>query len=205
MAKLSNTATANQAAFGQLGSAFTDTAATTLRAPEGMAIVAITFLADSVLDSLVAEDPDRTINTETAANSQGLFTRTVDMTGASTNKIVFEDTNAASGVAVGDEVYDSDGTLHGTVSSLDPDGDNNKEIQISATVTITDDEILSFVRPNSQARGASNDARRGIGGQKSKRLVLTIHSLEVLRSTWRWESVSLQSNAPQGGIIAYFG
>lgn len=205
MAKLSNTATANQAAFGQLGSAFTDTAATTLRAPEGMAIVAITFLADSVLDSLVAEDPDRTINTATAANSQGLFTRTVDMTGASTNKIVFEDTNAASGVAVGDEVYDSDGTLHGTVSSLDPDGDNNKEIQISATVTITDDEILSFVRPNSQARGASNDARRGIGGQvigtgssdNSFPRGLTIYG--------RWESVSLQANAPQGGIIAYFG
>ena len=61
MAKLSNTASANQAAFGQLGSAFMDTAAHTIHAPEGMAIVAITFLADAVIDSLIAEDSERTM------------------------------------------------------------------------------------------------------------------------------------------------
>ena len=199
MAKLSNTASANQAAFGQLGSAFTDTDANTIHAPEGMAIVAITFLADAVIDSLIAEDPERTINTAEAANSKGLFTRTVDMTGATTNKIVFEDTNAASGVAIGDEVYDSDGTLHGTVTALDPDGDNDNEIQISASVAITDDEVLSFVRPGLSSGG------RGVGGLQiadgnsgnSFPRGLTIYG--------RWLSVSLDANAPQGGLIAYFG
>jgi|TARA_R100000482_G_scaffold24063_1_gene7115 hypothetical protein len=202
MAKLSNTATANQAAFGQLGSAFLDTAANTLRAPEGMAIVAIQFLADTSLSALVAKDPDRTINTASSANSQGLFTRQVNQSNATTNKIIFDDTNAASGVAVGDQVFDSDGTLHGTVSSLDPDGDNSSEIQISASVAITDNEVLSFVRPNSQARGASNDARRGIGGQTIASAQVFPKGLTIYGS---WDSVSINADDADGGVIAYFG
>ena len=199
MAKLSNTASANQAAFGQLGSAFTDTDANTIHAPEGMAIIAITFLADAVLDSLVAEDPERTINTAQAANSKGLFTRVVATATGTTNIIEFDDTNAASGVAIGDEVYDSDGTLHGTVTELDPNSDNTSEIKISASVAITNDEVLSFVRPGFSSGG------RGVGGLQiadgssgnSFPRGLTIYG--------RWLSVSLDTNQPQGGLIAYFG
>ena len=78
MAKLSNTATANQMAFGQLGSAFADTAANTVTAPETMSIVAIQFLADTSLSALVAKDPNTCINTAGAANDGGHFTRTVN-------------------------------------------------------------------------------------------------------------------------------
>lgn len=199
MAKLSNTASANQAAFGQLGSAFTDTDANTIHAPEGMAIVAITFLADAVIDSLIAEDPERTINTAEAANSKGYFTRQVNQTASTTNKIIFDDTNSASGVAVGDEVYDSDGTLHGTVTALDPDSDNDNEIQISASVAITDDEVLSFLRPGVSSGG------RGVGGMQIVNGASGNSFPRGLTIYGRWLSVSLDDNNPQGGLIAYFG
>ena len=196
MAKLSNTATANQAAFGQLGSAFLDTAANTLTAPEGMAIVAIQFLADTSLSALVAKDPERTINTAEAANSKGYFTRQVNQTASTTNKIIFDDTNSASGVAVGDEVYDSDGTLHGTVTALDPDSDNDNEIQISASVAITDNEVLSFFRPDVSSGG------RAIGGQQLASAQVFPKGLTIYGS---WDSVSMQADDTDGGIIAYFG
>lgn len=73
-------------------------------------------------------------------------TRTVNQTGSTTNKIIFDQENFVSGtdkVEVGDYVYDgSTGGLHGTITILNPDGDNTKEIQISASVAITDDETL---------------------------------------------------------------
>lgn len=195
MAKLSNTSTANQVAFGQLGSAFADTAANTVRPPEDMAIIAIQFLGDTSLSSLVAKNPNTCINTAGAANDGGHFTRTVNQSNATTNKIIFDDTNAASGVAVGDEVYDSDGTLHGTVSSLDPDGDNDNEIQISASVAITDNEVLSFINP-----GRRSD--QGIGGQQ-------LASAQVFPKGsviyGEWDSVSINADASTAGIICYFG
>ena len=145
MANISNTASANQAAFGAFGSAFTDLATHTLRPPEGLSIVAIQFLADTVLGSLVAKNPNVTINSASASNTGGLFTRQVNQGLATTDKIIFDDTNAASGVALGDEVYSNTGSLFGTVIALDPDGDNANEIQISASLPIVDDSVLSFI------------------------------------------------------------
>ena len=55
MANLSNTASANQAAFGQMGSSFTN-AATELEPPAGHVIVAIQFLADTTVNSLSPEN-----------------------------------------------------------------------------------------------------------------------------------------------------
>ena len=198
MANISNTASANQAAFGAFGSAFTDTAANTLRPPEGLSIVAIQFLADTILDSLVAKNPNVTINTASASHTDGLFTRQVNQSNSTTNKIIFDDTNAASGVAVGDEVYDSDGSLHGTVSSLDPDGNNANEIQISASVAITDNEVLSFIRPNvSSGEGVGGQAIGTGSGDQTFPKGMTIYG--------RWDSVSLQTGYATGGIIVYFG
>ena len=57
--------------FGQAGSIFVDTA-TKIAPPDGMAIVAITFLADTTFDSsagMVAEDQDKFINTQAAAHN----------------------------------------------------------------------------------------------------------------------------------------
>jgi hypothetical protein len=181
--------------FGQHGSAFADTAANVIVPPENSVIVAILFLADTALSKLVAEDPNAVINTESASHTDGAFTRQVNQTGSTTNKIIFDDTNAASGVAIGDKVYDSTGVLHGTVTALDPDGDNASEIQISASVGITDNEVLTFIVPDQR----SNE---GVGGQ-------AVDSSQVFpKGTTiygRWLEVSLNANASTAGIICYFG
>lgn len=198
MANISNTASANQAAFGAFGSAFTDTAANVLRPPEGLSIVAIQFLADTVLDSLVAKNPNVTINTASASHTDGLFTRKVNQGTGSSNKIIFDDTNAASGVALGDEVYDAAGILFGTVTALNPDSDNANEIQISSSNTITDDEDLSFIRPNvSSGEGVGGQAIGTGGSDQLFPKGMTIYG--------RWDAVSLQANDADGGIIVYFG
>lgn len=199
MAKLSNTATANQAAFGQLGSAFMDTAANTIHAPEGMAIVAITFLADAVIDSLIAEDPERTINTAQAANSKGFFTATVNGAVISAANIVVDETVVAElDLQLGDEVYDEDGLLLGTVITLETGSDANT-FTISANCSLDNDEVISFLRPGVSSGG------RGVGGMQIGTGASDNSFPRGLTIYGRWLSVSLQANAPQGGLIAYFG
>ena len=85
--------------------------------------------------------------------------------------------------------------MHGTVAALDPDGNNTKEIQISASVAITNNETLAFRKVNKlntigtggQAVDASQEFPAG----------MTIYG--------RWDSVSLNADDTDGGIIAYFG
>ena len=185
--------------FGQIGSAFTDTAANTITAPEELAIVAITFLSATTLDSLIAKDSTLFPNTAAAAHSTGRYSRTVNQSNATTNKIIFDQENfvsQADQIEVGDEVYDgATGVLHGTVTALDPDGDNTKEIQISASVAITNNETLAFrkvgkintVGTGGQAVDSSQEFPAG----------MTIYG--------RWDSVSLNADDTDGGIIAYFG
>jgi len=186
--------------FGQFGAAFADATANTITPPEELAIVAIQFLADTSLDVLTSKDSDIFPTIGAAAHDSGRYTRTVNQANGSTNKIIFDQENAGTGsfddIQVGDEVYDgATGALHGTVTALDPDGDNTKEIQISASVAITDDETLSFLRP-----GAISS--QGVGG-------LAIDSSQVfpkgLTIYGRWDSVSISADASTAGIICYFG
>lgn len=74
------------------------------------------------------------------------FFRTVDQPTGPTDKIIFDDENSFHGVSVGDLVYDGATytNLLGTVTALDPDGDNTKEIQISSTNAITDNDFIKF-------------------------------------------------------------
>ena len=186
--------------FGQFGSAFADTAANTITAPEGLAIVSIQFLDNTSLSALVAKDANLFPNTSGAAHDSGRYTRTVNQANATTNKIIFDQENAGTGnfgdIKIGDEVYDgANGVLHGTVTVLDPDGNNTKEIQISASVAITDNETLVFLRP-----GAIGS--QGVGG-------MAIDSSQVfpkgLTIYGRWDSVSINADASTAGIICYFG
>jgi len=196
MAKLSNTATANQAAFGQLGSAFTDSAAHTITAPETMAIVAIQFLADTSLSALVAKDPDKTFNTASAAHTKGFFTATVNGTVSSAANIVVDETVIATlGLQLGDEVYDEDGLLLGTVITLET-GSNANTFTISANCTLANDEVISFLRPGHTSNG------RGIGGQAIASAQVFPKGLTIYGS---WDSVSINANDTDGGIIVYFG
>lgn len=70
MANLSNTASANQAAFGQMGSSFTN-AVTELKPPSGHVIVAIQFLADTTVNSLSPENGDDGICFGDGTNEKG--------------------------------------------------------------------------------------------------------------------------------------
>ena len=183
------------------GSAFVSDAANTITAPEGQSIIGIQFMGATVLSALVAKDSTKTINTAASAHSTGSFTRTVNQSNATTNKIIFDQENNVSKedqIKVGDEVYDgATGVLHGTVAALDPDGDNTKEIQISASVAITNDETLVFKRPDDQYVNGV-----GVGG-------LTVANDNIFPAAMtiygRWDSVSMQSDDTDGGIIVYFG
>ena len=81
------------------------------------------------------------------------------------------------------------------MTALNPDDDNTKEIEISASSSISDGITLTFLRP-----GAINN--EGVGGQ-------TIAAAQVfpkgLTIYGRWDSVSLNADDTDGGIICYFG
>ena len=186
--------------FGQFGSAFTDTAANTITAPEELAIVAIQFIGSVSLSSLVAKDANLFPNTVSSAHDSGRYTRTVDGATSSATKVIFDQENAGTGsvdeIKVGDELYTtSTGVIIGTVTALNPDGDNTKEISISASSSISDGITITFLRPN-----AVNG--QGVGGQ-------TLASGQVfpagLTIYGRWDSVSLNADDTDGGIICYFG
>ena len=188
------------------GSAFASDAAQTITAPEGQSIIGIFFMGETVLSALVAKDPTRHVNTAASANSTGSFTRTVNQSNATTAKIIFDQENTVSAtptslgsqIKLGDEVYDgATGVLHGTVTVLNPDDDNTKEITISASVAITNDETLVFKRPNDQYVNGI-----GVGG-----LTIANDNAFPAGSTiyGRWDSVSLNDNDADGGIIVYFG
>ena len=184
--------------FGQLGSAFLSADDQTVIAPEGQAIVAITFVTDSEINTLVSKDATNFVNTASSAHSTGTTTRTVNQADATTNKIIFDQENAGTGnnddIEVGDQVFDgTTGDLHGTVSVLNPDSNNTKEIQISASVAITNNETLVFVTPN-------KIGHRGVGG-----MALT-NSITFSAGTTiygRWDSLKLDDN--DSSAIIYFG
>ena len=186
--------------FGQMGSAFADARDNTITPPEELAIVAIQFLADTSLDILTSKDSDVFPTIGDAAHDSGRYTRTVDGATSSATKVIFDQENAGTGnfddIQVGDEIYTaSTGVLIGTVTALDPDGDNTKEISISASSSISNNETLTFLRP-----GAISS--QGVGG-------MAIDSSQVfpkgLTIYGRWDSVSINADASSGGIICYFG
>ena len=186
--------------FGQFGAAFADANANTITPPEELAIVAIQFLADTSLDVLTSKDSDVFPTIGAAAHDNGRYTRTVDGATSSATKVIFDQENAGTGnfddIQVGDELYTTTtGVLIGTVTALDPDGDNTKEISISASSSISDGITLSFLRP-----GAISD--QGVGG-------MAIDSSQVfpkgLTIYGRWDSVSISADASAAGIICYFG
>ena len=182
--------------FGQFGSAFADTAANTITAPETLAIVAIQFLADTSLSALVAKDANLFPNTAGAAHDRGHQTIQVNGTVSSSATITFDSTTASLGLKLGDEVYlTATGALLGTITALNPSSDYN--ITISATTSITDDHYVSIVTPSK-----TGDDLEGTGGQQLATAQVFPKGLTIYG---RWDSVSLNADDTDGGIICYFG
>ena len=182
------------------GSAFADTAANTIVAPEGQAIIGIQVIGDEtnvvVLDSLVAVDATRDFNTVSAAGSTGRFTRTVDGEVSSAAKVIFDQENDANdgGIKPGDKIYTDAGVLLATVLALNPDGDNTKEISTVAAFSASDGAALTFTRPG----GFDNV---GAGGQAFANTNKLLSGTTIYGT---WSSVSLNTNDTDGGIIVYF-
>ena len=182
------------------GSAFADTAANTITAPQGQAIIAIQVIGDEtnvvVLDSLVAVDATRDFNTVSAAGSTGRFTRTVDGAVSSAAKVIFDEENAANGgIKSGDKIFNAVGTQLAVVLALNPDGNNTKEISTAANFSASDGDVLTFVRDG-------EFANVGTGGQTFANNN-NIPSGTIIYGTWK--SVSLNATVATGGLIAYFG
>jgi hypothetical protein len=183
--------------FGQFGSAFADTAANTITAPDSLVIVAIQFLADTSLSALVATDANLFPNTASAAHDDGHQTIQVNGTVSSSANIIFDNTVASLGLKLGDEVYlTATGALLGTITVLET-GDNAYTITISATTSITDDHYVSVVTPNSNGK-----ILQGTGGQQLAAAQVFPKGLSIYG---RWDSVSMNADDTDGGIICYFG
>ena len=179
-----------------IGSAFTDAAANTITAPEGQDIIAIQFLGALKLSALVAKDANRWINIGAAAHDRGHQTLQVNGTVSSSATIVFDTATATSGIKVGDEVYlTATGVLLGTITALNPS--SAYDITLSATTSITDDHYVSILSP-----GKSGGELEGTGG-----MAVDNGNIFPVGSTiyGRWDSVSLNDNDADGGIIVYFG
>ena len=182
------------------GSAFADTAANTITAPQGQAIIGIQVIGDAtnvvLFDSLVAVDATRDFNTVSAAGSTGRFTRKVNGAVSTATKVIFDEENAANGgIKPGDKIFNAAGTQLAVVLALDPDGDNTKEISTVANFSASDEDVLTFVRDG-------EFTNVGTGGQAFA------NSNKLLSGTTiygTWESVSLNTDDTDGGIIAYFG
>ena len=85
--------------------------------------------------------------------------RTVNQSNGTVTKIIFDEENFVSSsnhIDVGYSVTDSDGTVHGTITVLNPDSDNTKEITISSSTAITNDEVFKIAPQNYNITGAIN-------------------------------------------------
>lgn len=182
--------------FGQMGSAFLSADDNTVTCPEGMAIVAITFVTETEVNTLVAKDANLFPNTVSAAHDRGHQTIQVDGTVSGSANIQFNSdvTCASLGLAVGDEVYlTTTGALLGTITVLNVG--NTRTITISATTSITDDHYVSILTP-----GKNDAGNEGVGG-----LALTNATTFAAGITiyGRWDSIKLNDN--DGAAIVYFG
>ena len=180
--------------FGQMGSAFLSAENNTVTCPEGMAIVAITFVKESEVNTLVAKDANLFPNTVGAAHDRGHQTIQVNG-GVSSANIIFDNTVASLGLKVGDEVYlTTTGALLGTITVLET-GSNAYTITISDTATITDDHYVSILTP-----GKNDGGNEGTGG-----LALTSGTTFAAGITiyGRWDSIKL--NDADSAAIVYFG
>ena len=185
--------------FGQFGSAFADAAANTITPPEELAIVAITFLSSTKLSALTSADANVFPTIGAAAHDNGHYTRTVDGATSSSTKVIFAQENAGTGnndnIEVGDEIYlTSTGASLGTVTGLDPDGDNTKEISVTSQ-SISDGVTLSFIKPG-------RIGSQGVGGMAIDNATVFPEGITIYG---RWDSVSINDNDGDGGIICYFG
>jgi len=83
---------------------------------------------------------------------EGVYSTVDGATSSSTRVVLDEEHTFAAGgpIRVGDYVYGTGVTGGTTVTAVDPDGDNTKELTISAAMSISDGVTLTFVTPTTR-------------------------------------------------------
>jgi len=179
--------------FGQMGSAHTD-AASQVRPPKGMVIVAIQFLADNILTELTAEVPvnehsSEFIGTAVAAHDTGDTTSTASTSGSSTTLTL----GAANASIKPGMIIESQGDTDIPYSLATPTTvvsyDGATTVVMSAAHTVS-----------SQTVGFFSDRGSGFGGIA----ISSANFPKGLTMYGRWTSVTPTADG-DGGIICYFG
>ena len=189
MATLANTATANQMAFGQYGSAFLDTDAGILVPPNGMVVVAIQCLGDTEFDILTAEDSDRFINTISASHATAADTVSTGVTAGT-----FIDMDGDATAEAGDSMYlSSTGAFIAKVKRVGFDSSGS-----------ADASAIELDRPCTVTAAAHSFASNTKGGGG---LILDTGNVfpEGMTIYGRWTCVSVAADQTSDGVICYFG
>jgi hypothetical protein len=184
--------------FGQMGSAYSGSAANKITAPHGMVIIAIQFLADNTLDELTAETPANAVfpgyTTVAHAGTTSDTTTEATATIAAGTAITMTTDYSTKGYAVG-WYADGIGIPYGTKVTAVDVGSDEKEIKLDGAFVNTNGQTMYFTNPATTGIGTGGEAfTTGIDTKFPKGA--TIYG--------RWVSVTPETD-DDGGIICYFG
>ena len=192
MAKLTNTGTANNAAFGQYGAVYAHDADTAVIPPNGMIFCAITMLGDTEFESLVSENPIKGLDFVQNHAGKVLTTASSSVSGVTVNTSA----DLTSDIAVGDLCYSHTGIFEGVVAVVGKAADGTTE-DVSmfhldrAPTDIGDAEKITFIKPNGLEGGGSSDLDDTVVFPKG----LTIYGA--------WTAFELEDTDATTGVVAY--
>ena len=193
MAKLTNTGTANNAAFGQYGAVYAHDADIAVIPPNGMIFCAITMLGDTEFESLVSENSIKGL--DFVQNHTGKVLETISSSAVSG---VTVDTTAdlTSDIAVGDLCYSHTGIFEGVVAVVGKAANGTSD-DVSmfhldrAPTDIATSEKITFIKPDGLEGGGSSDLDSTVVFPKG----LTIYGA--------WTAFELEDTDTTTGVAAY--
>ena len=192
MAKLTNTGTHNNAAFGQYGAVYAHDADTAVIPPNGYIFCAITMLADTEFESLVSENSIKGLDFVQNHTGKVLTTHSSAVSGVTVNTTA----DLTTDIEVGDLCYSHTGIFEGVVAVVGKaaDGTTNDVSMFHLDRTPTDignSEKITFIKPDGLEGGGSSDLDATVVFPKG----LTIYGA--------WTAFELEDTDATGGVIAY--
>jgi len=188
MATFANQGVSSQMAFGQFGSAFTETNAGVLVPPQGMVITAIQALDDTKFDILISERPDTIFSVAHAAHAT-----TNDTVSGVVTAGTFVDMDGDATAKAGDAMHlASTGAFVANVKAVGFDSAGEEDASFIELDRRTDVTAAAHIFVGSEGSGgqaftADNVVPKG----------MTIYG--------RWTAMSLAADQTSGGAICYFG
>ena len=197
MATLSNTAEANLMAFGQHGCAFIDDDDDIFFPPDGKVVIAIQCLSATEFDSLVAEDPNRFINTIGAAHNNSDITVAAAGGTATVGAGFIDTTGTPDSTLIGKSLFRKQHASRAFLAKVKSVGVNASGVadasflELDRNVTISNDEVL-----------AVTDQDQGSGGHTVSTANVFPEGMTIYG---RWRAVSLAADQNTDGAILYLG